>query len=636
MANPLTGLAKSTAFSTGVGASASAAGATIGFIAAGTGMTNSLKEVNYLGNGKLPNNFPDPSYIIASYLRGYLGYQTAHDSLLVHGINMLGKPNTPTVTVATAAWRAVEQLMLPRPSLDFAYWARARKIISQDEYLDLRKHHADRYGTMVGAAAAAMDPVGISRATALLHTGVYSEQQWKNAVLRETGWNDERLGQVYKLTYVIPPITDQIRFVVREAYNEEQVEKLGLDKEYGDNKLFSYWISKAGLREIPANTFTGQKEAMDWGKMYWRAHWALPSPTQVFVMLHRLRPGAEDRFQHGDFKPEPVNEDDVKSLLKANDYAPGWRDRLAAISYSPLTRVDIRRIFFADGIDEREVYECYRDLGYDDRNANIITGWLIDEKKKKKDKDKDKKTEALRKKLADKIVASYRIGALKRDAAYAAIVALKIDKDAASYMLDIADLEAMTQTVVVYAESIRKEYFLGLYTADEAYGELVSAGISHEAAERMMGRWNRQLRVPRRVASANTILAWFREGLIQEDEVLLRLHNLGYSNMDQLLYLQSARLDIEKQKLRQQAAMARNEKSKSIASRRAVDQFKRERKEARAELQRLFGEDDAKRWYIAGLWGEENVTKALSAIDFTKEAIDLRLAEWRPVRENRQ
>ena len=598
------------------------------YILAGAGWNNVKKEATYLGNAKLPNNFPSPQHIIAGYHAGILDPQVAHESLLIQGVNLFGVPNTPTVEYATKCWKAVERLMLPYPTLEFAYQAYARGVISEERHKEIRKIHADRYGTMEGMLDYVRQPIDVTNLILAWQRGNIGDDIIDRNLKKATGWTDADIATVRRNFYVIPPISDQIRFVVREAFNDELARQLGLDAEFGDNPNFKLWVEASGLKPIPAGTVRGQNEPVDWGRMYWRAHWELPSPTQAYVMLHRLRPGAENRFQQGGLRPEPVTEDDVRRLLKAADYAPMWRDRLTAISYHPLTRVDIRRIYFEDGIDEKEVYEANRDLGYDDRNAKIITDWLKEEKKKKKEREKDRKTARTRSTLASRIVNAYRYGAITRQSAFAGLTKIKIDEENANYMLDSVDFELETKTVQVFAESIRKEYFLGLYTSTEAYAELVAAGISHKVATKYMERWNRQLRVPRRVASANTVLSWFRAGLIQEEEVLLRLHNLGYTNIDRMLYLQSAKLDIEKARLREQAATARNEKQRAAASKRALDAAKREHLERRRELQRLFGEDDAKRWYIMGLWREEDVRKALTAIDFTPEAIEIRLKEW--------
>ena len=87
------------------------------------------------------------------------------------------------------------------------------------------------------------------------------------------------------------------------------------------------------------------KEVLQW---YWRAHWELPSPTTGFEMLHRLHPDVleviGEKYKEMGLNPDDLKTDldTLKELLKISDYPKYWRDRLAAISYSPLTRVDLR------------------------------------------------------------------------------------------------------------------------------------------------------------------------------------------------------------------------------------------------------------------------------------------------------
>ncbi|GAH79863.1 unnamed protein product, partial [marine sediment metagenome] len=75
------------------------------------------------------------------------------------------------------------------------------------------------------------------------------------------------------------------------------------------------WAGKKGLSK-------------EWSERYWAAHWNLPSPQQGFEMLHR----------------GVINVSELNMLLRALDVMPFWRDKLTAIAFRRLTRVDIRRM----------------------------------------------------------------------------------------------------------------------------------------------------------------------------------------------------------------------------------------------------------------------------------------------------
>ncbi|GAH58877.1 unnamed protein product, partial [marine sediment metagenome] len=46
---------------------------------------------------------------------------------------------------------------------------------------------------------------------------------------------------------------------------------------------------------------------------------------------------------------------ELDSLFMATDIMPWWREKLKAISYNPLTRVDVRRVFKMGIVSEEQV-----------------------------------------------------------------------------------------------------------------------------------------------------------------------------------------------------------------------------------------------------------------------------------------
>ncbi|GAI69295.1 unnamed protein product, partial [marine sediment metagenome] len=83
------------------------------------------------------------------------------------------------------------------------------------------------------------------------------------------------------------------------------------------------------------------------------------SILQGFEMLHR----------------DVITPEQLNSLFMATDIMPWWREKLQAISYSPLTRVDVRRVFKMGIIDREQVYRTYLDLGYNEEKAEWLTSF---------------------------------------------------------------------------------------------------------------------------------------------------------------------------------------------------------------------------------------------------------------------
>lgn len=144
--------------------------------------------------------------------------------------------------------------------------------------------------------------------------------------------------QIQKLRWIVPSVTDMVRFAVREVYNPAQREALNLDAEFPP--AFANDAANLGIDRERA----GQ---------YWAAHWELPSYTQLTDMRFR-----------GLLSPQ-----EYRDALKAIDYAPVWRDKLFAIARRIPTIPDMVRFAV------REVYnpELRQSLGYEAEYPEAFT-----------------------------------------------------------------------------------------------------------------------------------------------------------------------------------------------------------------------------------------------------------------------
>ena len=164
--------------------------------------------------------------------------------------------------------------------------------------------------------------------------------------LRKVGIHPDYLPLYKTLAHPIPPVNDLITMAVREAFTPDIARRFGqyqdLPKEYVDA------AAQKGLTK-------------EWAERYWAAHWDLPSIQQGFAMLHR----------------GIITEADLSMLLRALDIMPFWRDKLMALSYKPLTRVDVRRMHQLGTLDDDGVKKAYKDVGYNDYNAAKMTDFTI-------------------------------------------------------------------------------------------------------------------------------------------------------------------------------------------------------------------------------------------------------------------
>lgn len=149
-----------------------------------------------------------------------------------------------------------------------------------------------------------------------------------------------------QVTEAVPSISQMVHFATRGVYGGSS----GLEGSTED--------LPGGLLEDAKRN--GLKES-DTAK-YWGAHWRLPSPTQLYVMLHRGL----------------IDASTLSNALRANDYPGFWRGPLAEIAYHVPGRIDLRRMFEHGIIDEARVLKGYKDLGYNDSNAAILTDFAVE------------------------------------------------------------------------------------------------------------------------------------------------------------------------------------------------------------------------------------------------------------------
>ena len=164
--------------------------------------------------------------------------------------------------------------------------------------------------------------------------------------LERLGYSDEDAATILLNTEIIPQVTDLILMAVREAWRDDIAQTWGYDEDFPTE--FGEWAAKQGLDPI-------------WATRYWRSHWRLPSVSLGYEMMHR----------------GIISEGELGSLLKISDYPAGWRDKMVEVAYSPLTRVDVRRMYGLGVLTEEDVYQSYRDIGYNDLNATRMTQFTL-------------------------------------------------------------------------------------------------------------------------------------------------------------------------------------------------------------------------------------------------------------------
>ena len=224
-------------------------------------------------------------------------------------------------------------------------------------------------------------------------------------LLARLGYLSKDFELMRKSYFYIPPVTDLIRFAVREAYDDSLAEDLQLDSGYDTIKeRFENDLKQNGLE--PA-----------YGRLYWRSHWDLPSPTQGYEMLQR----------------GIINLDELRQLLKVSDYSPQWIDKLIKIAYTPYTRVDIRRMHKLGVLSYDEVVEAYKQIGYEESKAITLADFTV---KLNEEVNIDKTRDLSQ----GNILRAYKVDLLERNTASTMLQQLGYDNREATLLLDMQDL----------------------------------------------------------------------------------------------------------------------------------------------------------------------------------------------------
>jgi len=403
----------------------------------------------------------------------------------------------------------------------------------------------------------------------LLTRGDLQEARWRELdvdiedQLARQGYDGRNRRAIAEIDRRIPGPADLVAMAVREAFSPEIAEKFG---QYEDFPVpVEEYLAKQGYR--PED---------EWARRYWAAHWDLPSPAQGFEMLHR----------------RVIDQEDLKLLLRALDVMPFWREKLVDISYNPLTRVDVRRMYKLGLMTEAQVYDANLDLGYKPEHAR----WLTEFTKKWATPESDGELKEMRDMSASTIRTGYRRGVVSRAEAVDYLGDAGFDPEVAEFLLNIDDvalginpgldrdvdvreltssvalkayrervwdrartqkeLEDMgyltgTAALLIQLEDVQaqadvrelkvkmvRERYMGFELEDAAAAsELKSLGIVPERQELLLLQWAGDRHGSNRRLTPAQVMQAAKAGLFTDDVALTYIISLGYTPDDATVYM---------------------------------------------------------------------------------------------------
>jgi hypothetical protein len=371
--------------------------------------------------------------------------------------------------------------------------------------------------------------------------------------LRKLGVIDSRKVEDYrKLAHQLPTPSDAIRLAVRDVFDPKKLGRAEMLEELQQQVGLKELFDAVGLRKTSITSVDGKPFEIDNLLWYWMASYEECSPTQVYEMLHRLRPNRTHLYPLPDGKggtatPEPVTMPIVNSLLKEKDYNPIWRKRLAAISYRPMGRIDVKNLYKrrgfgpplglagfnltapgkpkAVGTAEIELVERFQDMGYTETDAQLQAYDAA------ASMDATRGLKGRTRQLAI-ICRQYQQGAIDKSTAITQTAELVGGREEAERLVLICDAEGASRDFSAAIGGVKRAYLSGEINRQTAMDRLRRVGVVGVKIPAYLTTWDFILQKRTKEVTADGILNWYRQRIIDSRSARDRLENLGYRPED--------------------------------------------------------------------------------------------------------
>ena len=378
--------------------------------------------------------------------------------------------------------------------------------------------------------------------------GQIDENQFMYEVRRNGFMAKDAPEKLWDLHRAVPPISDLIRFMVRDVADEDIATKYGLDKYFPEKwqGKVKEWGEDQGVNDYIANA-------------YWHAHWQMPAPSQLFEMGHRL-----SRLPVMD--PAYTDWNTIEEAMRVNDWPDFWIKRFKEISYRRLTRVDLRRAYMIGSIGRPEVVEGYQQLGYDAANANVLADFAESLLLNRLEKSKD--------------VKLYKQGVIDKSETQRRLIADGANLAQAANIIKDADEELDAKVKEKCALAIRDRFLQGTITNPQARAELIWQGTNVQRTDQLLKLWDCELGARDKKPTTSNLCKFKEQGLINDAQFTTALQNLGWDPIEIANIIKSCDIDIG---VKQQRAVDKAARAAEAVARRETAEQRRRIAAAKAE-----------------------------------------------------
>ena len=332
--------------------------------------------------------------------------------------------------------------------------------------------------------------------------GLISDTEFDTGMTR-AGWTPEDIATIKQAAFFIPPVNDLITMAVREVFTPDIAEQFGQFEDFPPQ--FVEQAAKQGVNE-------------EWAKRYWGAHWSLPSVQMGFEMLHR----------------RVITQDDLTLLLRASDIMPFWRDKLIEISFSPLTRVDVRRMHKVGVLSEEEVNRAYHDIGYNDENAARLTEFTIALNSELPIENELELSSITR----SNIIGFFTDGIISETEAIEFMVNAEIDQASAELFVSAAALDIERRERKDSITIVINQAKSGQISFDQAQDELNKLGLEETEKIKALTELDKLEASRNKLPSKGDLDKMLTNQIIDDNEYLATMSLIGYNSLWSNRYLQ--------------------------------------------------------------------------------------------------
>lgn len=313
-------------------------------------------------------------------------------------------------------------------------------------------------------------------------------KDWALKELSKIGYTPQRSADLMAAWPFQPSVQDLIYMVGREAFEPTVQRMFGLD-----SPAPGEYLDMAGKVGYPAY----------WAQKMWEAHWEHPSLNQVLEMFHR----------------DQLDWNQVYEYMTIVELPPFWREKIRDVAYNVITRVDARRMYGTGTMDEKQLFDAYRHMGYSPEDALKLVDFTI---KYESGADRDvAKADILR---------AYAYKDIDRPQALAWLQQIGYNAEVSDFYLTQKDLETDREKAVKALELLKEKYTQHLIEKGEAQAGMGMLGLSPAAISEQLDRWDVARAKNTKLPSKTDMDKFLRAEVIDADTYKTEMNKLGYSD----------------------------------------------------------------------------------------------------------